>query len=171
LGDDLSMLHVFKKKMNIDIEETPSVDDPTRHELLWSTRQEDLCENWVKDSTIRSQKHGAKAKAFKCKYHLFGLLNLFLPLMLATATPFIGEYHMMYQALLFVVSLNAAIISFFKLETSYARHNEYENKFLEFVDDIQSELARPKRHRLACDVFVERAKNQHNKLISSSPDL
>jgi hypothetical protein len=165
------MLHVFKMKMNIDIEETPSLDDPTREELLWSTRSEDLCENWVTDSTRRSQKHGHNAKTFKIKYQVFGFMNVFLPLLLGSLTSFVGEYTLMYQVLLFVVSLSAGTTAFFKFQLNYARHSEYENKFLELVDDIRSEVSKPKRNRLQCDLYVERTKNQHSKLISSAPDL
>jgi hypothetical protein len=158
--------------MNIDIEETPSVDDPTREELLWCSRYEDLCDGWMQDSITRSKKHGRLANKFKCRANIFGFLNIFLPLLLASSTPFIiDEYTIMYQVLLFVVSLSAGTTALFKYENKYCKHSEYENKYLEFVDDVRSELVRPKRHRMAADVFVERTKNQHSKLLSGAPDI
>jgi hypothetical protein len=158
--------------MQINIEgDSPSLDDPSREELLWSSRSEDLCEGWMTDSTRRSQKHGHNAKAFKIKSQVFGFMNVFFPLLLASSTPFVGQYTILYQVLLFIVSLTAGTATFFKFQLNYARHSEYENRFLEFVDDVRSELCRPKRNRMACDAFLERCKHQHNKLVSSSPDI
>jgi hypothetical protein len=156
--------------MEINVDST-SLDDPSREELLWSTRSEDLCAGWVEDSRNRSKQHGRLANKFKCKAQIFGFLNILLPLLLASSTPFIGEYTIMYQVLLFIVSLSAGTTALFKYEHKYCKHGEYENKYLELVDDILSEISRPKAYRLQCDVFIERCKNNHNKLVSSSPDI
>lgn len=60
---------------------------------------------------------------------------------------------------------------FFNFCKKQVEHNTYANKFFKLVTEVESELAKPKKNRIACDVYIEKVKNEYNSLVLSSPDL
>ena len=45
------------------------------------------------------------------------------------------------------------------------------NKFFELSNEIETELSKPKRHRIACDVYMEKIKQEYVKYCGQSPSL
>jgi len=56
--------------------------------------------------------------------------------------------------------LFSGIGMFFNFGKKEHTHFEYANKFFELSNEIESELSKPKRMRVACDVYMEKIKQE-----------
>jgi hypothetical protein len=69
------------------------------------------------------------------------------------------------------VGLFSGVGMFFNFGKKEQLHFEYMNRFFELANEIEAELSKPKRHRIACDVYMEKIKQEYNKYTSLSPTL
>jgi hypothetical protein len=67
--------------------------------------------------------------------------------------------------------LFSGISMFFNFGKKTELHSNYSNKYFELANEIDSELIKPKRFRVACDVYMERTKLRYNSLCKHSPAL
>lgn len=158
---------------DIEVEITPpsSLDDDARKELLWERREEQLIEKWIDDCKIRSDKHCKKAKEFKIKYACVGLPSVLIPIVLGGLSPVIPCHTLEYSLVLMLAGLFSGVGLFFNFGKKEMEHHTYSNKFFKLITEIEAELSKPKRHRIACDVYIERVKNEYGSLTLASPDL
>lgn len=158
---------------NIELDITPpsSLDDEQRKELLWEKREEQLIQKWIDDCKNRSDKHAKKAKQYKLKYACVGLPSVLIPIILGGLSPVVQCHSLEYSLILSSAGLFSGCLMFFNFGKKEMEHNTYSNKFFKLVNEVEMELSKPKRHRIACDVYMERVKNEYNSLVMSSPDL
>ena len=159
------------KDIELDITPPSSLDDEQRKELLWERREEDVIQKWVDDCRLRSDKHGKKAKQYKIKYACVGIPSILIPIILGGLSPVIPCHTLEYSLFLMSAGVFSGINMFFNFGKKQGEHNTYSNKFFKLVNDVEMELSKPKRHRIACDVYMEKVKNEYNALVLSSPDL
>jgi hypothetical protein len=67
--------------------------------------------------------------------------------------------------------LFSGVSMFFNFGKKQQSHLQYSSKYFELSNDIECELSMPKRHRIACDVYMERVKLKYNNLCNQAPDL
>jgi hypothetical protein len=149
----------------------PSVDDSYRKELLWEHREERLVVEWALDCKSKSKAHDIQSKRYKKLYAVFGVPSIFIPIILGGVSSFVACNSLAYSLGMMTTGLFAGIGIFFNFSKKQAEHCEYENKFLELALDVDMEMAKPKRHRVACDVFMERIKLRYTGLIDQQPNL
>ena len=159
------------KDIELDITPPSSLDDDARKELLWEKREEELIMKWVDDSKVRSLRHGKKAKQYKIKYACVGLPSILIPIVLGGLSPVIPCHTLEYSLVLMLAGLFSGVGMFFNFGKKEVEHATYSNKFFKLVNDVEAELSKPKRHRVACDVYMEKVKNEYNALVLSAPDL
>ena len=164
-------MNEMNKDIEIDITPPSSLDDEQRKELLWERREEQLVQKWLDDCRLRSVKHGKKAKEYKIKYVCVGLPSVLIPIILGGLSPVIPCHTLEYSLVLMLAGLFSGVGLFFNFGKKEVEHNNYSNKFFKLVNDVEMELSKPKRHRIACDVYMEKIKNEYNALVLSSPDL
>jgi hypothetical protein len=161
----------MNKDVELDITPPSSIDDDARKELLWEKREEQLIQKWVDDCKIRSNKHGKKAKEYKVKYACVGLPSVLIPIVLGGLSPVIPCHTLEYSLVLMCAGLFSGCLMFFNFGKKEIEHNTYANKFFKLLNEVEAELSKPKRHRIACDVYMEKVKNEYNALVLASPDL
>jgi len=157
---------------DIKVEITPlsssSNDDENRKELLWETREEELLQKWMDEMVINSKKQGLKARKTKKLYALLGVPATLLPIVLSGLSSL--EIDPLTNSLLMIATGSLIGIStFFNLGKKFAQHFEYEHKYDELSRELQKELRKPKRHRIACDVYMEKIYMAYNGLNARAP--
>lgn len=159
------------KDIELDITPPSSLDDEQRKELLWEKREEELIMKWIDDCKIRSDKHSQKAKEYKIKYACIGLPSILIPIVLGGLSPIVPCHTLEYSLVLMSSGLFSGVGMFFNFGKKEVEHNTYANKFFKLVNEVDAELSKPKRHRIACDVYMEKVKNEYHSLVLSSPNL
>ena len=161
----------MSEDIEIDITPQSSFDDVQRKELLWESREEELINKWIDDCKIRCEKHNKKSKEYKIKYASVGLPSILIPIVLGGLSPIIQCQTLEYSLVLMTAGIFSGVGMFFNFGKKQVEHNMYANKFFKLVTEVESELAKPKKNRIACDVYIEKVKNEYNSLVLSSPDL
>ena len=155
-------------KVDITPPSSGSLDDENRKELLWEHREEDLLKKWMDEMFICSKKQGIKARQTKKIYALVGVPATLIPIVLSGLTTL--EIDPLLNSLLMIVTGTLIGIStFFNLGKKFAQHFEYEHKYDELAKELQKELNKPKRHRIACDVYMEKIYMTYNSLNARAP--
>lgn len=157
---------------DIKVEITPlsssSNDDVNRKELLWESREEELLQKWMDEMVINSKKQGLKARKTKKLYALLGVPATLLPIVLSGLSSL--EIDPLTNSLLMIATGSLIGIStFFNLGKKFAQHFEYEHKYDELARELQKELRKPKSHRIACDVYMEKIYMKYNSLNARAP--
>ena len=146
-----------------------SLDDENRKELPWEKREESLILKWGDDCNIRSVKHDIKGKKFKIKFAMFGIPSIFIPIILSGVSPIVGCHSIVYSLGMMSAGLFSGVNVFFNFGKKQQEHFDYSNKFSELFNEIESELSKPKRFRVACDIYIERVKSEYNALCNKAP--
>ena len=155
-------------KVDITPPSTRSTDDENRKELLWEHREEELLNKWMKEMYICSKKQGIKARQTKKIYALVGVPATLLPIVLSGLTSL--EIEPLVNSLLMITTGSLIGIStFFNLGKKFAQHFEYEHKYDELARELEKELKKPKKHRIACDVYMEKIYMTYNGLNARAP--
>jgi hypothetical protein len=160
-------------RINVDDREytPPSIDDENRKELLWERREETLLKKWGSDCKNRSIQHDEKGKKNKILFGLFGIPTMLIPIILGGVSSVVPCHSLSYSLGIMGTGLFSGISMFFNFGKKEASHFEYQNKFFELSNEIEAELSKPKRHRIACDVYMEKIKQEYSKYCSLSPTL
>ena len=145
-----------------------SVDDPLRREIMWETRLETICHKWNTDSSNRSRQHDAKAKQMKKMGACLSVPAIVIPLILSGLTSILTD-PLINSSSMVVVSILTGINTFFNYQKKESRHFEYSAKFFKLSTDIEKELAKRKKDRVAADVFLEAVGAEYNQLCFNAP--
>jgi hypothetical protein len=148
-----------------------SIDEPDRREVLWSVRIEDLCNKWKNDCLIRTKRHDLKAKIFKRRFAIFALPAIVLPLVMSGLSNVLVEYPLISSSGMAITAILTGINTFYNNAKRELQHFEYSAKFFKLSIDVERELAKKKRDRLAADVFLERVSMDYNNLAFNAPPL
>jgi len=146
-----------------------SIDDENRKELPWEYTEEKLLLTWSDDSKKRSARHYIGGKRNKVKFAVFGVPSILIPIILGGVAPVVGCNSMIYSIGMMGAGIFSGMNLFFNFGKKEQEHFDYMNKFGEFSNEIESELSKPKRFRVACDVYIERMKLKYHSLCDQSP--
>lgn len=157
---------------DIKVEITPpssdSNDDENRKELLWESREEELLQKWMEEMIINSKKQGLRARKTKKLYACLGVPATLLPIVLSGLSS-LNIDPLINSLLMIVTGSLIGVSTFFNLGKKFAQHFEYEHKYDELSRELQKELRKPKRHRIACDVYMEKIYMTYNGLNARAP--
>ena len=130
-----------------------------------------MLHEWRKDCKDRSNKHEVKGKKNKIKFALFGIPSIMIPVILGGVSSIVPCHSLVYTLGMMMTGLFGGIGMFFNFGKKEQSHFEYMNRFFELANEIDTELSKPKRHRIACDVYMEKIKQEYGKYCSQSPTL
>lgn len=162
---------IFKEVFPMEVTPPSSLDDDQRKELLWESREEHIVSKWAEDCRERSEKHDTKSKEFKVKYRLIGLPSVLIPIILGGFSPLLPCHSLEYSLGLMSAGIFSGLVMFFNYGKKQVEHSTFSNKYFNLVTEIEGEMSKPRKHRIACDVYLEKTKNEYNSLVQSAPDL
>lgn len=150
-----------------------SRDDSDRVELMWDSREELLVRQWSDAAGIQGEQHEQRARVFKSRHLFFGFLSMFASILFTGLSSIDVEAVPSYAPSFgFVLTGTlSAICTFFDFATLRSKHGEYANKYREYASEIQVETCKPRRNRVACDVFLQSSQMRLNSLNRNAPDL
>ena len=148
-----------------------SLDDPDRLEVLWEPRLETLCNKWRDDSLKRSTEHDAKAKVHKRRFAIFALPAIILPLIMSGMSNILVDYPLVSSSGMALTSILTGVNIFFNHGKKQIQHFEFSAKYFRLATEIEKEVAKRKKDRLAADVFIEKVSMDYNNLAFNAPDL
>ena len=148
-----------------------SVDEPDRREVLWDVRLEELCKKWKDDCLVRTKRHDLKAKVHKRRFDIFALPAIVLPLIMSGLSNILVEYPLVSSSGMAITAILTGINTFYNNAKRELQQFEYSAKFFKLSIDVERELAKKKRDRLAADVFLERVSMDYNNLAFNAPPL
>lgn len=149
--------------------EAPSMD-AERVEQPWEERAEDLLKTWEAFALKQGGLHYRAAKKAKCMFTVFGLPSMLLPIMTSVLSPFVTDPFFI-TVMMLTAGVVSGIATFFDFGRKRADHLRYEALFSAYAIDIQMIMAKPKRHREACDVVMEREKMTLKQLSGGAPPM
>ena len=152
-------------------EGTTSEDDFNRKELLWQEREEVVIRDWVADMENKSKKHYIAGKRFKKMSELITLPAIIIPVVTSGLTQLLQPYPYVTTGLMLTVGILTGINGFFDYSGKKEKHFSYEALYGGLATTIEKEMCKPKRMRIACDIYLEHVSMQKNKLDSSAPLL
>ena len=148
-----------------------SLDNPDRREVLWEPRLEKLCNKWRDDCLKRSTQHDTKAKIHKRRFAVFALPAIILPLIMSGLSNILVNYPLVSSSGMALTAILTGVNTFFNHSKKQIQHFEFSAKFFRLATEIEKEIAKRKKDRLASDVFVERVSMDYNNLAFNAPAL
>ena len=150
-------------------ESVSSKDDESRKELLWERREEILLSKWSKSMINSSKEHYIKGKRTKKINNTLNVVTILISLSSSIFKTELDKIPLLSHSIMYMTSALIGITSFFNLSKRQEQHFQYEQKYKELSNEIDKEMAKPKRHRIACDVYLQKIMSEMNKLDSSAP--
>lgn len=149
-----------------------SKDDSQRKELLWERREEEHLRKIAGECSALSKRHDAKATRCRWYYRAFGLPAAILPLIGSAIVEYVPhEFSYVVTIIMLLAAVSSALNTFLDWGRKSQRHLDYAGRYGELVNEIDSQLCRPKAGRIACDVMLERVKERFGYLNLSAPPL
>lgn len=154
-----------------DSDTATSQDDLYRKELLWEKREEKIFIKWLENCKIKSEKHERKYKICKIKYGICSIPAITIPIVVSSLNSTISCDGLENSILMMITALFTCINTFFNFGKRQEKHEQYSNKYFELANEIETELSKPKRHRISCDVYMEKIKQKYNFLHATEPPV
>ena len=148
-----------------------SKDDPNRKELLWEKREEDVVRKWVKEMREQSKKHYKAGKKHKRLHEWITIPSILIPVISSGLTPLLQPYPYVSTGLMLTVGVLTGINGFYGFASKKERHLNYEGLYSVLSTEIEKELCKPKKNRIACDVYLESISMKKTQLDLSAPLL
>lgn len=167
IGDVLLDLVKEEQNSKSDISE----DDPNRREVLWTERQQNLILDWSKKMKIASVAHGKMGKIMKRRYTMVSLPAILIPLVASSLSTVLQPYPIAMTGAMLTTSIFTGISGFFNYGKLTQMHFEYEYNYNKLANEIDTEMSKKKRDRIACDLYLQIVLSEMNRLDSSAPVL
>ncbi len=141
-----------------------------RLDLPWTEEIEQELMSIRADCLDTASKHENARNRCKCRYTLFGLPSMLIPLITGGIGSYITvEYEYVRSIALIATAVNTTIVQFFNFGQKQSRHNESAGRYAELADTIKMELSKPVMFRISCDVFMERVFVKLQNINSTAP--
>ena len=160
---------------DVQIDLTPnssnsSKDDPNRRELLWYKREEKIFHNWINESKKKVDFHKKKEKYCKMKNIIFSVPCIVIPIISSGLSGILPCNSLENSILMMIVGILSCVNTFFDFGKKEERHGIFANRYFTLINEVESELSKPKRDRIACDLYLEKIKQNYNTLHLTEPN-
>ena len=146
-------------------------EDDERAELKWERREEQLILGWCERLKKSSIEHGKMGKVMKNRYTMVSLPAIIIPVVASSLSTVLQPYPLAMTGAMLTTSIFTGINGFFNYGKKEQQHFEFEYSYMKLANEIEKELSKPKRHRIACDLYIQIVLSEMNRLNSSAPVL
>ena len=149
-----------------------SKDDAQRKELLWEKREEEHLRKIAERCSGLSKRHDVKSARCRWYYRAFGVPAAVLPLIGSAIVEYVPhDLSYVVTIIMLLAAVSSALNTLLDWGRKSQQHLDYAGRYGELVNEIESQLCRPKSGRIACDVMLERVKERYGYLNLSAPPL
>lgn len=151
------------------IDSISSKDNSKRQEVPWEKREEDYLKHISDDVVGKALFHSKKTILYKRLFIIFGIPATLFPIVAGGFNNHLPCNSFTNSMLMMTSGLLSGIVTFFNFSKREEKHNQYENLYTTLNEKINLELSKPKRHRIACDLFMESIKSNYVYLTQNEP--
>ena len=140
----------------------------------WDGNIEKLMIKWKIHATNLSELHERAGYSIKFKHNVFGLIPVFIPLIMTYVSQVIDENgnSEKINGVMFLISgIFGAVYKWLNLGEQYTLHFQYAARYDDIITSIDAELSRNKRFRRAADAFTTEIRGKIDNLNQTSPDF
>ena len=149
-----------------------SKDDPNRQEQLWDHKSEEFIWKIHKDCLQKSSTFDSASRSAKNKYTRYALPGIIVPIIMSVVSPHLPtEYNYVDSIALASISVLNGLNTFHNWGKKFTSFNEFAGKYSDLAGYIDVEMSKPKRFRIALDVFLERVTTKKSFLDGNAPFL
>jgi hypothetical protein len=152
--------------------DSSSKDDPNREEMPWDSKREEYIWKIHKDCLQKSAAYDAASRSAKKKYTRYALPGVVVPIIMSVVSPHLTQdYNYVDGIALAGIAVLNGLNTFFNFGKKFSNYNEFAGKYAELAGYIDVEMSKPKKHRVALDVFLERVTTKKSFLDGNAPFL
>jgi len=168
---ELDELHINIKEESKK-SDSSSKDDPNREEMPWDSKREEFVWKIHKDCIEKSTAYDTASRSAKKKYTRYALPGVVVPIVMSVVSPHLPQDYSYVDgiALAGIAVLNG-LNTFFNFGKKFSNYNEFSGKYADLAGYIDVEMSKPKRFRVALDVFLERVSTKKSFLDANAPFL
>jgi hypothetical protein len=96
---------------------------------------------------------------------------ILIPVVASSLSNVLQPYPLAMSGAMLITSVFTGINGFFNLGGKTQLHFEFEYAYNKLSNEIEKELCKPKRHRIACDLYMQIILSEMNRLDASAPVL
>jgi hypothetical protein len=145
-----------------------SKDDDDRREMPWEERQENLMKGWMSEMNISAKLHKKAGAKNKTLYACFSIPAVLIPIVMSGITPIL-THPIITSMLMILTGIFTGVSTFFNFGRKSQHHFDFENRYSCLSKEIQKELRKPKRFRIASDVYLEKIFQELCGINSNAP--
>jgi hypothetical protein len=161
--------HEVEDSKNSD---SSSKDDPNRTEMPWDGKREDFVWKIHKDCLEKSSSYDAASRSAKKKYTRYALPGVVVPIIMSVVSPHLPQdYNYIDGIALAGIAVLNGLNTFHNWGKKFTSFNEFAGKYADLAGYIDVEMSKPKRYRVALDVFLERVTTKKAFLDGNAPFL
>lgn len=146
-----------------------SKDNENRCEVLWDSKNEKVIKKWIEEMSDQANKHYKAGKKNKRLHELVTVPSILIPVIASGLTPILQPYMYISTGLMLLVGVLTGVNGFFNFASKKERHLSYEGLYSTLIIDIEKELSKHKRDRIAVDVYLENISMKKINLDLSAP--
>lgn len=141
--------------------------DGERKELLWEKREETLVHTWIEECRSMALLHHQTAKRLRV---IHKLLRFFCSLLPFIGAAFTEELDTFWNKVFFVtITAVTVFTSVLDLGQKVESHFVFSSMYEELKNSMRTEMHKPKKWRIACDVFLKEYELKLNRCIRDQP--
>ena len=165
-----------KNEVNIEIDSSNNNNstsslDGSRIEEAWTHENQKYFIRIIEKCKISSRSHGVKGRRYKKTYQIVSIPLISLPIIMSSLSAQLTEYIFISSLFMLVIGLMNTITAFLNHGGKSQKHLEYESRYSELGSDINIELIKKKRFRVAFDLFLEKTRARFSSLNRMAPLL
>ena len=144
-------------------------EDTTRTEMPWTSKQDAILSDYITACEKKSEWCDTLHKHNKKRNIMFSIPCMMVPIVLSGVTPFIDSFPLVTSGALIFTGCLSTMKNLFQFERKSERFDNFSYLYNQLGAEMELELRKPKRFRVAADVFIERSFMKLNFLNKSCP--
>ena len=160
---------INKINLMIDEDSNSSRDNENRSEVLWDSKNEKVIKKWIDEMRNQAKKHYTAGKKQKLLHEWITVPSILIPVIASGLTPLLQPYPYISTGLMLTVGVLTGINGFFNFASKKEKHLSHEGLYSTLIIDIEKELSKHKKDRVAVDVYLENISMKKINLDLTSP--
>lgn len=146
--------------------------DREREEQPWTDKSEKFIRKIQQDCLDKAQAYDKASRSSKNKYTRYALPGVVVPIVMSVVSPHLPvEYKYVDGIALASIAVLNGLSTFFNFGKKFSNYNEFAGKYSDLASYIEVEMSKPKKFRVALDVYLERCSVRKSDLDNNAPFL
>lgn len=165
-------IHVEDDEEETNSKKSSESQDREREEQPWTEKSEKFIRKIQQDCIDKAHAYDKASRDSKNKYTRYALPGVVVPIVMSVVSPHLPiEYKYVDGIALASIAVLNGLSTFFNFGKKFSQYSEFCGKYSDLASYIEVELSKPKRFRVAADIFLERCSVRIADLNNNAPFL